>query len=1079
MRKTLLSLASSLVAIIVTSAFGAQTPDAEALKIDCPLTLDGKLDEPFWQTAKPLGEFHVWDKTDRDRRVNDTEVRLAYDDTWLFVGVKCANPLQKLVREPKVKEHDGAVNEDESVELFFDPNGAGKVYYHFFLSCFNVKAEQRYVNGQRERTTWNLPWRSATAIDAKGWSAELAIPLYMFLEYGDLGRIQLNVARNRREPYMDASHVITHEARESSIWQPMEWTFHESESFGVLAPLMPGKLQMPFLVGLERVEVKPYFTKDGGNYYAVEVEVRGANTQSGKVELVVTDKPVSGEARVVRQAFAQAGTAVSKRTIEVPAPSPSERTINIDLKDAARGETLQTRVIENPVILKVMDAYLDRNYYTTEKEAVAVAEIALPETALKGMKLAVEHAGKILGEGTAEKETLVRFSIGELPAGLHPVRIALLREDNKPFFAIAAELVKRAPNPGREWKIDQVNRVVLNNGKPFFPFGPIMAGIKPGDEAAFKTIADAGCNTFFQWNHNVPAKDANTFLTTAAKFGLYAITLFETGWLAPRDVDLKLPQQLLPAGEARQMKALGRSGNLAMRGLLMGSAASYPDRTAVFGEYFQANITCATEAIESVKNHDNLMAYDTFDEPGNANFNITKYLDELYNLAQRVDGYHPVMVLYSSHIPKGAEWLSGGDILCTDPYWIPAMTPAAGGLETPNYVSKIVHWTDQRAAEFRKVVWIVPVGWQWSGIRGRKRILTDPEQHCQNFLAIIHGAKALFWFAYPMPSVPWENLKASMAMIKVIGPMAVQPKVRQEIAHLRSSAPKAEYKEAPFLPEKDEFPDVQGRIFRDPDGGLVLLAANSRYYPVTARFTVAGLEGKVARMFVKSSLPVEDGVFTETLEPFAVRAYRLGDALKETVQVTIASLRPAQIPPPETSWQNNMRMGKKNVFPNPSFEEETVAGLADYYNLESGFEESGQGVAKFGNKCLKLQRNQEFPVQGYVRVYFYRSPQHDKATPYVFSFWAKGGKGDEKLTVMVSDENGGKSLINAFKTENQRVRGENEFGLASEWKRYDVPLTVPRRLQGTSFDIRLPSIGTAWLDGFQLEQGDAATEFEE
>ena len=317
-------------------------------------------------------------------------------------------------------------------------------------------------------------------------------------------------------------------------------------------------------------------------------------------------------------------------------------------------------------------------------------------------------------------------------------------------------------------------------------------------------------------------------------------------------------------------------------------------------------------------------------------------------------------------------------------------------------------------------------------------------------------------------------------MIKVIGPMAVQPRVRQEIAYLRASAPKAEYKPAPFVPEKDEFPDVQGKIFRDPDGGLVLLAANSRYYPVTARFTVAGLEGKVKQMFGKPDLPVKDGVFTEPLEPFAVRAYRLGDALKEPVQLTIASLRPAEIPPPETAWPNNTRIGKKNVLPNPGFEEETVAGLTDYYCLDGASVASGRGVTKFGNKCLKLERNQMFPTQSYVRVYFTCNPRHDKATPYVFSFWAKGGKGGEKLTIRITDRDSGKSPINVFKTENKRALGENEFELVPEWKRYDLSLTIPARSHmGTFFDLRLWSLGTVWLDGFQLEQGESATDFDE
>jgi len=386
-------------------------------------------------------------------------------------------------------------------------------------------------------------------------------------------------------------------------------------------------------------------------------------------------------------------------------------------------------------------------------------------------------------------------------------------------------------------------------------------------------------------------------------------------------------------------------------------------------------------------------------------------------------------------------------------------------------VSKIVTWTDQRAAKFRKAVWIIPVGSTWNGIIRSKRVLSGPEQHCQNFLAIIHGAKGLIWNVYPMPDVCWEILKESMAMVKVIGPMAVQPKVAQKVKYLRAVEPEKEYKAAAFNPEKDEFPDVQGRIFRDPKGGLVLLAANSRYYPVTATFTVGGLDGKIKPLFGRAALPVKEGVFTEPLEPFAVRAYRLGAALKEPVEVIVASLLPAQIAPPENAWPGNARMGKKNVLPNPSFEEETAKGLADYYFAGPGNVTliTDAATAKFGQKCLKLVNTN---AQYYASVGWNCCPRHDKETPYVWSFWAKGAKGGEKLWLL-GPSDGGKTWINAD-------GGAKWFTLTSEWKRYDLPMTIPARVATRNqMQIRLKCVGTAWFDGMQLEQGYAATEFEE
>ncbi len=1070
MKSKLTGILTAAMAVTGALAYAGSAPDATAVKIETPPRLDGKLDEGFWRQAEPLGDFSLHKDPDQ-RRVSDTEVRLAYDDTWLYVGLKCDNPLQRLVTAPKVQEHDGSVNTDESVEMFFDSDNAGKVYYHFLLSCFNVKAEQRFIEGQRQRETWNLPWRSAVAVNDTGWTAEAAIPLYMFVEYGDLEHIRLNICRNRREPFMDAQKVVTHEIMHRSVWRPVIQSFHEHQSFGSLAPLQPGKLQVPFLVSLERVEIKPYFTKNGENYYAVEVETRGANTRAGEVELAVTDRSAGGAEQVITRKIRQNGMDAARNLVEIPAPHPAARAITIELRHTGNGEVLQARHVENPPVLKIMDAWLNRNYYTTETTAQATAAIAMPADNIRNMQVSVQLAGRAAARAPAAAEARLEFAIGELAIGRHPVQIALVREDCRPFYAMELELIKLAPKPGLEWKIDRNNRVVLDpSGKPIFPFGPVMAGVKPADEDDFAKIAAAGCNTFFQWNRSLPATNANAFLEAAAEHGMYVVSQLETGWLPYRSADLKLPEKLLPPADAKRITNDGKTGSNYLRGYLMEAGGTHPDRTAVFGEYFEKNLPYARKVIESVKDYPNLLAYNTFDEPcDNRFFHITKYLDELRGFTEETDGYHPVMLLYSSYIPPGDEYITGGDILCTDPYWIPDGDASTSGRNTPNFVSKIVYWNDQRAQKFRQPVWIVPVGSLWSGMTRSKRVISAAEQHCQNFLAIIHGAKGLFWFAYTslvQSDYAWQSLADSMALVKKIGPMAVQPEVRQTVRHQRAQAPGAEYAEAAFVPERDEFPDVQGRIFRDPeDGGLVLIAANSRYYPVTATFTLAGLSGPARRVFSDAVLPVKAGTFSEELEPFAVRAYRLGGKLTEPAALTIAVLRPEKIPPAAAALPNNYRPDAKNVFPNPGFHE-TIPGHADYVFFDAQVD-AAPGAAKFGAKCLKLARPAD---GGNVQMGFYCAPQHEKPTPYVWSFYARGARGGEKILLrgrgVTQDEPYGKT-----------------FTLTDQWQRYWMPATIPPRLslrdESSSYMIYLTTPGTAWFDGMQLEQGYQPTEFEE
>ena len=187
-----------------------------------------------------------------------------------------------------------------------------------------------------------------------------------------------------------------------------------------------------------------------------------------------------------------------------------------------------------------------------------------------------------------------------------------------------------------------------------------------------------------------------------------------------------------------------------------------------------------------------------------------------------------------------------------------------------------------------------------------------------------------------------------------------------------------------------------------------------------------------------------------------MRAYHVGKGLREPVSLTIASRLPAKIPPRRTAYRNNCRTGKKNVFPNPSFEQETLPGKADYY-FGDGAVIAPDQPGKFGEKCLKLLNDRK---RGYAQMYWYCTPRHEKPTAYVWSFWAKGAKGGEKLWI-------------------RNTPKEATITVTPEWQRYHLAIAVPPRAETLSFWIRLSRRGAVWLDAVQLEEGYEPTEFEE
>jgi len=147
-------IAAVLTVLVFGSCVQAQAPvppEATALACQESVRIEGELDEPCWQRAQPITDFHVLGEEGETTR--NTTAKLAYDQTWLYVGIACGHPALHAVK-PQHLQHDGSVHSDESIEIFIDPGSNGNPYFHFKLNCANVQGhghgERRACHRQRQ-----------------------------------------------------------------------------------------------------------------------------------------------------------------------------------------------------------------------------------------------------------------------------------------------------------------------------------------------------------------------------------------------------------------------------------------------------------------------------------------------------------------------------------------------------------------------------------------------------------------------------------------------------------------------------------------------------------------------------------------------------------------------------------------------------------------------------------------------------------------------------------------------------------------------------------------------------------------
>jgi Domain of unknown function (DUF5916)/Carbohydrate family 9 binding domain-like len=139
------------------------------------IRIDGDLSESVWQTAEVAGDF--WLKWPRDGAPapEQTEVRCAYDDKFLYIAFVCRDTtpkyvIQNLKRDAEYWDSDGCA-------VVLDPSNSAVNGFFFGVSPAGVQTEALLSTGNEEMdTNWDNIWFVETKTYPDRWTAEYAIP---------------------------------------------------------------------------------------------------------------------------------------------------------------------------------------------------------------------------------------------------------------------------------------------------------------------------------------------------------------------------------------------------------------------------------------------------------------------------------------------------------------------------------------------------------------------------------------------------------------------------------------------------------------------------------------------------------------------------------------------------------------------------------------------------------------------------------------------------------------------------------------------------------------------------------------
>lgn len=168
---------------------------------DDAIKLDGSLDEAAWQFAQPISGFTQRDPFQGKAATFDTEVKIIFNSTYLYVGVRnldsLSNRNQLRVRNLQ-RDFSGYGNDRFSIAidgLLDKRNAVG-----FEVTPYGSQREIQVIDGAEGdgNVDWDALWYVRTQITDTAWIAEMAIPWKTLRYQRDSKELLISFNRNIR-----------------------------------------------------------------------------------------------------------------------------------------------------------------------------------------------------------------------------------------------------------------------------------------------------------------------------------------------------------------------------------------------------------------------------------------------------------------------------------------------------------------------------------------------------------------------------------------------------------------------------------------------------------------------------------------------------------------------------------------------------------------------------------------------------------------------------------------------------------------------------------------------------------------
>ncbi len=180
-----------------------------------PIQVDGKIEESDWKSAEVARNFWQQYPYDTADAVSHTEVRVTYNDQFLYISAVCWDDKAGDYIVQSLKR-DFSYPVTDAFGVYIDPFNDKTNGFNFTVSPLGVQREGLLENGGSfgVTTNWDNKWYSEVAQYEDRWEVEMAIPFKTLRFNEGANSWRINFSRNNLK------------CNENSCWVPVPRAFN-------------------------------------------------------------------------------------------------------------------------------------------------------------------------------------------------------------------------------------------------------------------------------------------------------------------------------------------------------------------------------------------------------------------------------------------------------------------------------------------------------------------------------------------------------------------------------------------------------------------------------------------------------------------------------------------------------------------------------------------------------------------------------------------------------------------------------------------------------------------------------------